>query len=70
MYVPSLPGFIFSSPLTKAGVDVREIAKLWNTLMTKSLVTRNFVLMEEIEALVTAHLAHEFADSIIGAHMS
>ena len=28
VYVPSLPGFIFSSPLTKAGVDVLEVAKL------------------------------------------
>ncbi|GIR36387.1 MAG: hypothetical protein CM15mP49_17720 [Actinomycetota bacterium] len=51
VFVPSLPGFIFSSPLTKAGVDVREIAKLWNTLMTEVLGTRNFVLMEEIGEL-------------------
>ena len=40
--VPSLPGFIFSSPLTKAGVDVREIAKLWNTLMAEVLGYKKF----------------------------
>jgi len=71
VYVPSLPGFIFSSPLTKAGVDVREIAKLWNTLMTKVLGHKKFCAHGgDWGALVTAHLAHEFADSLIGAHMS
>ena len=31
VYVPSLPGFAFSTPLAHSDVDVRRVAELWNT---------------------------------------
>ncbi|MBT6586120.1 MAG: epoxide hydrolase, partial [Gammaproteobacteria bacterium] len=37
VYVPSLPGFGFSTPLTQSGVDVSRIASLWVKLMTEEL---------------------------------
>ncbi|MBT5723877.1 MAG: epoxide hydrolase, partial [Gammaproteobacteria bacterium] len=71
VYVPSLPGFGFSTPLTQSGVDVSRIASLWVKLMTEELGHTKFAAHGgDWGALVTAHLAHEYADKLLGAHMS
>ena len=71
VYVPSLPGFGFSTPLTESGVDVSRIAHLWVKLMTEELGHTKFAAHGgDWGALVTAHLAHEYADNLLGAHMS
>ncbi len=71
VYVPSLPGFGFSTPLTTAGVDVARVAGLWVRLMTEVLGFERFAAHGgDWGALVTAHLAHAHADVLIGAHMS
>lgn len=71
VYVPSLPGFIFSQPLPEAGVDVKRVAGLWKILMTEILGYERFCAHGgDWGALVTAHLSHEYSESLIGAHMS
>ncbi|MEE2683467.1 MAG: epoxide hydrolase [Actinomycetota bacterium] len=71
VYVPSLPGFVFSTPLPEAGIDVRRVAKLWNTLMTEILGYKKYCAHGgDWGALITAHLSHEYAEFLRGAHMS
>lgn len=71
VYVPSLPGFGFSTPLTRSGIDVQQVAGLWVRLMTEVLGYDRFAAHGgDWGALVTAHLAHEHADRLLGAHMS
>ncbi len=71
VYVPSLPGFGFSTPLAQSGVDVARIASLWVKLMTEELGFDKFAAHGgDWGALITAHLAHAHADKLIGAHMS
>ena len=71
VYVPSLPGFSFSLPLLQSGVDVSRVASIWNTLMTEVLGYEKFCAHGgDWGALVTAHLSHEYSDSLIGAHLS
>ena len=71
VYVPSLPGFSFSSPLLQSGVDVSRVASIWNTLMIDVLGYEKFCAHGgDWGALVTAHLSHAYSDSLIGAHLS
>ena len=71
VYVPSLPGFGFSTPLTTAGVDVVRIAELWVTLMTEVLGHDRFCAHGgDWGGLVTSQLAHAHADKLIGAHLA
>jgi len=71
VYVPSLPGFGFSTPLTKPGIDVAAVARLWVTLMTDVLGHEKFCAYGgDWGSLVTAHLAHAHADRLIGAQMA
>ena len=71
VYVPSLPGFAFSTPLAHSDVDVRRVAELWNTLMTGVLGHDRFCAHGgDWGALVTALLSNEYSNSLIGAHLS
>jgi len=68
--VPSLPGFGFSAPLRKAGVDVSKIASIWVELMTEQLGYQKFCAFGgDWGSLVTAHLAHAHPEKLIGAHL-
>ena len=70
-YVPSLPGFGFSTPLTRSGIDVAAIARLWVTLMTEVLGHEKFCAYGgDWGALITAHLAHAHADKLVGAQVA
>ena len=71
VYVPSLPGFGFSMPLTQSGVDVKRTAQLWVQLMTDVLgYQRFFAHGGDWGALITAQLAHAHADKVAGAHLA
>ena len=71
VYVPSLPGFGFSTPLTRSGIDVAAIARLWVTLMTEVLGHEKFCAYGgDWGALITAHLAHAHADKLVGAQVA
>ena len=68
--VPSLPGFGFSTPLTKAGVDVPTVAYLWNKLMTEVLGYESYAAHGgDWGSLITAHLGHAYSDNVIGVHL-
>jgi pimeloyl-ACP methyl ester carboxylesterase len=67
--LPSLPGSVFSSPCP-AGVGWRETAGLWVLLMSQLGYERFGAHGGDSGAYVTAQLAHEFADRLIGAHLT
>jgi pimeloyl-ACP methyl ester carboxylesterase len=69
--VPSLPGFVFSSPLRRPDIGRVETAALWLRLMRDILGYDRFGAQGgDWGAFVTAQLAHEYADHLIGAHVS
>jgi pimeloyl-ACP methyl ester carboxylesterase len=69
--VPDLPGFGFSSPLAKPGVDAIMTADLWRTLMTAGLGYPKFGAHGgDWGAYVTAQLGHKHRDALIGIHLA
>ena len=71
VYVPSLPGFGFSTPLRTAGIDVARIAELWVALMTDVLDFERFCAHGgDWGGLVTSQLSHAHAERLVGAHLS
>ena len=69
--VPSLPGFGFSTPLTKPGINFWRTADIWHTLMTDVLGYEKFGAQGgDWGALVTSQLGHKYADSIIALHLT
>jgi hypothetical protein len=67
--VPSLPGAVFSSP-SRPGVGWRETAGLWVQLMAVLGYERFGAHGGDSGAFASAQLAHEFADRVIGAHLT
>lgn len=69
--VPSLPGFVFSSPLHRSDIGPVETAALWLRLMRDVLGYDRFGAQGgDWGAFVTAQLAHEYSEHLIGAHLS
>ncbi len=67
--VPSLPGSVFSSPCPM-GIGWRQTAGLWVRMMDELGYERFGAHGGDSGAYVTAQLAHEFADRLIGAHLT
>ncbi len=71
LIVPSLPGFVFSSPLSTTGVGFPRTAELWHTLMTQVLgFDRYGAGGGDWGAFVTAQLAHVAPPGLVGAHLT
>ncbi len=69
--VPSLPGFGFSSPLRRPGVDVAVIADTWAELMSDILGYKRFgAYGGDWGAMVSAHLGHAHPDKVVGVELS
>jgi microsomal epoxide hydrolase len=69
--VPSLPGFGFSTPLRKPGINFWRTADLWHALMTDVLGFERFAAQGgDWGALVTAQLGHKYAPSLFGIHLT
>jgi pimeloyl-ACP methyl ester carboxylesterase len=69
--VPSLPGFAFSSPLTKTGVNFWRTAELWVELMTKVLGYERFAAQGgDWGGHICGHLGHKHPDKVIGIHLT
>ena len=69
--VPSLPGFIFSTPLTTPGINFWRTADLWVTLMQEVLGYERFGAQGgDWGALVATQLGHKYASKIIGIHLT
>jgi pimeloyl-ACP methyl ester carboxylesterase len=67
--VPSLPGSVFSVP-SRPGVGWRQTAGLWVKLMAELGYHRFGAHGGDSGAFITAQLAHEFADQLVGAHLT
>lgn len=69
--VPSLPGFCFSTPLTKPGINWWRTADLWVTLMREVLGYSRFAAEGgDWGALVTEQLGHKYPQHLIGIYLS
>lgn len=69
--VPSLPGFGFSSPVSRTGVGAATTAGLWQRLMTEVLGFAEYGAMGgDFGAVVTQRLAHDHPDNLIGVHLT
>ncbi len=69
--VPSLPGFCFSTPLTKPGINWWRTADLWLTLMRDVLGYERFAAEGgDWGALVTEQLGHKYPQHLIGIYLS
>jgi pimeloyl-ACP methyl ester carboxylesterase len=69
--VPSLPGYGFSTPLTKLGINYWRTADLWTTLMQKVLGYGKFAAQGgDWGAIVTHQLGHKYADKLMVLHMN
>ena len=69
--VPSLPGYVFSTPLPRSGQNWWRTADLWVQLMRDVLGYEKFTAHGgDWGALVTMQLGHAHADSVRGIHLS
>ena len=69
--VPSLPGFGFSSPVTKPGVSPQKTGDLWDLLMGEALGYERYGAQGgDWGAIITGMMGHKFADHLIGIHVN
>ncbi len=69
--VPSLPGFGFSTPLEKTGINWWKTADLWAVLMRDVLGYERFCAHGgDWGTLVTLQLGHRYADLLHGIHVT
>lgn len=68
--IPSLPGFGFSTPLTKPGVNFWETGDLWVKLMEALGYKRFAAHGGDWGSFITTYLGHRHADRLIGAHVN
>jgi pimeloyl-ACP methyl ester carboxylesterase len=71
LVVPSLPGFGFSTPLTRSGINFWRTAELWLQLMRDVLGHRRFgAVGGDLGAFVSEQLGHSAAEHVAGIHLS
>jgi epoxide hydrolase len=71
LVIPSLPGFGFSSKPKGKPIGAPTTAALWNRLMTGVLGYRKYGAQGgEVGSVVTATLARQYPDALIGAHFN
>jgi pimeloyl-ACP methyl ester carboxylesterase len=69
--IPSLPGFGFSTPLTKPGMTGWSTADVWATLMTDVLGYKKFGTQGgDWGGVIVSQLGHKYADRMIGCHVN
>jgi microsomal epoxide hydrolase len=68
--VPSLPGYGFSGPPPRAGINFWRTADLWHQLMTDVLGYRRYATSGgDWGALVSSQLGHKYAEHLHGVHL-
>ena len=67
--VPSLPGYGFSTPLRKTGINWWKTADLWVTLMEQLGYPRFGAQGGDWGSFITAQLGHKHAERMIGVHL-
>jgi pimeloyl-ACP methyl ester carboxylesterase len=69
--VPSLPGYGFSGPPRPAGLTGRQVAGLWDALMTEGLGHDRYLAHgSDLGAGVTAWLARDHPDAVGAIHLA
>ena len=68
--VPSLPGYGFSTPLRKSGINFWKTSGLWVELMERLGYSRFLAHGSDWGALVTADIGHRYPDRLLGAHFT
>lgn len=69
--VPSLPGFGFSTPLERTGMNWWRTADLWVPLMQEALGYEKFCAHGgDWGCLVTLQLGHRYPDAVHGVHVT
>jgi pimeloyl-ACP methyl ester carboxylesterase len=67
--VPSLPGYGFSTPLEKTGINFWKTADLWVELMARLGYPRFAAQGGDWGAFICAQLGHAHADKLVGVHI-
>lgn len=67
---PSLPGYAFSTPLERTGINFWNTADLWVKLMSKLGYERFASQGGDWGAFVTGQLGHKHAERMIGVHIT
>jgi pimeloyl-ACP methyl ester carboxylesterase len=68
--VPSLPGFGFSTPLKRTGINFHKTADLWVKLMREELGYDKFAAQGgDWGQLVTSQMGHKYPEHLIGLHV-
>jgi pimeloyl-ACP methyl ester carboxylesterase len=68
--VPSLPGFLFSTPTTDGTMNFWKIADLWHQLMRDTLGYEKYAAGgADYGALVSGQLGHKYPDELYGIHL-
>jgi pimeloyl-ACP methyl ester carboxylesterase len=67
--VPSIPGFAFSSPVTRTDLNPAAIADLLAMLMERLGYDRFAVHGADLGAYIAAMIGHRHADRVIGVHL-
>jgi pimeloyl-ACP methyl ester carboxylesterase len=67
--VPSLPGYGFSTPLNRTGINWWKTADIWVQLMDRLGYGRFAAQGGDWGAFISAQLGHKHADRIIGVHI-
>lgn len=70
LIIPSLPGFVFSSPLESTGINFWNTADILTKLMTTLGYEKFGVHGHDWGAIIAAQLAHKYASNLIGAHFT
>lgn len=71
LIVPSLPGFGFSVPVPRAGMNYWKTADLWHRLMTERLGFERYAAQGgDYGAVIASQLAHKYSASLIGIHVT
>ncbi|TCM32477.1 epoxide hydrolase family protein [Novosphingobium sp. ST904] len=70
LVIPSLPGYVFSTPLTTPGHNFWTTADLWVKLMDGLGYPRFASHGEDWGAFLTAQLGHKYPDRMIGVHFT
>lgn len=66
---PSLPGYGFSTPLSKPGINFCQTAEMWVELMRRLGHSRFACHGADWGAIVSEQLGHKYADHLIGIHI-
>jgi pimeloyl-ACP methyl ester carboxylesterase len=67
--VPSLPGYAFSTPLRKPGINFWRTADLWLLLMERLGYARFAAQGGDWGSFISAQLGHKYAQKIVGVHI-